>query len=126
MRYLCMIFATDAQMGTIPPAEMAAFVNEHLDYDDRLRAGGHLVASEGLEAASTAAVVRVRNGRLSVTDGPFIETNEQLGGFYLVEAASEEEAVRLAAGIPSARVGSIELRPVFELARPAQEGQGQP
>lgn len=123
MKYLCMIFATDAQMGTIPSAGMAAFVNEHLDYDERLRASGHLVESEGLEAASTAAVVRVRDGRLSVTDGPFIETNEQLGGFYLVEAASEEEAVRLAAGIPSSRVGSIELRPVFELTRPPGEVQ---
>jgi hypothetical protein len=125
MRYLCMIFASDAQMGAIPPAELAAFVNEHLDYDDRLRASGHFVESEALEAATAAAVVRVRNGRLSVTDGPFIETNEQLGGFYLVEAASEEEAVRLAAGIPSSRIGSVELRPVLELARPAEEGQGQ-
>jgi hypothetical protein len=123
MRYLCMIFATEAQMGTIPPAEMAAFVNEHLDYDDRLRASGQLVESEGLEAATTAAVVRVRDGRLSVTDGPFIETNEQLGGFYLVEAESGEEAVRLAAGIPSSRIGSIELRPVFELARPTEGAQ---
>jgi hypothetical protein len=118
-----MIFATEAQMGTIPPAEMAAFVNAHLDYDDRLRASGHLVESEGLQAASTAAVVRVRDGRLSVTDGPFIETNEHLGGFYLVEAASGEEAVRLAAGIPSSRIGSIELRPVFELARPTEGAQ---
>jgi hypothetical protein len=125
MRYLCMIFASDAQMGAIPPAELAAFVNEHLDYDDRLRASGHFVESEALEAATAAAVVRVRNGRLSVTDGPFIETNEQLGGFYLVEAASEEEAVRLAAGIPSSRIGSVELRPVLELARPAEVGQGQ-
>ena len=123
MRYLCMIFATEAQMGAIPPAEMAAFVNAHLDYDDRLRARGHLVESEGLQAASTAAVVRVRDGRLSVTDGPFIETNEHLGGFYLVEAASGEEAVRLAAGIPSSRIGSIELRPVFELARPTEGAQ---
>lgn len=123
MRYLCLIFATEAQMSAIPPAEMAAFVNAHLDYDDRLRASGHFVEAEGLEAASTAAVVRVRNGRLSVTDGPFIETNEQLGGFYLVEAASEEEAIRLAAGIPSSRVGSIELRPVLELTRPPQGDQ---
>ena len=123
MRYLCMIFVTEAQMATIPPAEMAAFVNEHLDYDDRLRASGRFVESEGLEAASTAAVVRVRDGRLSVTDGPFIETNEQLGGFYLVEAASEEEAVRLAAGIPSSRVGGIELWPVFEHVRPPEGAQ---
>ncbi|RST55282.1 YciI family protein [Variovorax sp. MHTC-1] len=112
MRYLCMIFATAEQMSVLSPGELRDFVNAHLDYDDQLRASGQLVASEGLEAARTAAVVRVRNGKLSVTDGPFVETNEQLGGFYLVEAANEEEAVRLAAGIPSARVGSIEVRPV--------------
>ncbi|WP_076997740.1 YciI family protein [Variovorax sp. KK3] len=118
MKYLCLIFATDAQMNTIPSADMPAFVDAHLDYDDALRDSGQLVATEGLEAASTAAVVRVRDGRLSVTDGPFIETNEQLGGFYLVEAASENEAVRIAAGIPSARIGHIELRQVLSLLRP--------
>jgi len=112
MRYLCMIFATDEQMSVLSPDEMRDFVNAHLDYDDQLRASGQFVASEGLEAASTAAVVRVRNGKLSVTDGPFVETNEQLGGFYLVEAASDDEAARLAAGIPSSRYGSIEVRPV--------------
>lgn len=112
MRYLCMIFATAAQMSVLSPGELRDFVNAHLDYDDALRESGKFVESEGLEAASAAALVRVRNGRLSVTDGPFVETNEQLGGFYLVEAASDEEAVRIAAGIPSSRVGSIEVRPV--------------
>jgi len=112
MRYLCMIFATQAQVDAIPPDELPAFVNAHLDYDDQLNASGHLVASEGLEPADQAVVVRMRNGKLSVTDGPFVETNEQLGGFYFVEAASEEEALHIAAAIPSARVGSIEVRPV--------------
>ncbi len=115
MRYLCLIFATDEQMSVLSPAELQAFVNAHLDYDDALRASGNLIASEGLVSADKAAVVRVRNGKLSVTDGPFIETNEQLGGFYLVEAAGEEEATRIAAAIPSARLGSIELRPVKAL-----------
>ena len=118
MKYLCLIFATEAQMNTIPPERMGAFVDAHLDYDDALRASGHLVASEGLAAAGTAAVVRVRNGRLSVTDGPFIETNEQLGGFYLVEATGEAEAVRIAAGIPSSGIGNIEVWPVHPLVRP--------
>ena len=113
MRYLCMIFATQAQVDAIPPAELPAFVNAHLDYDDQLGASGKLVASEGLVSADKAVVVRMRNGKLSVTDGPFIETNEQLGGFYLVDAADDEEALRIAAGIPSARVGSIEVRPVL-------------
>jgi hypothetical protein len=113
MRYLCLIHCSDAQMaGGVPPEDMAQFVNAHLDYDDALRARGQLVATEALEAASGAAIVRVRQGKLWITDGPFAETSEQLGGFYLVDAASDEEAVRIAAGIPSARIGSIELRPV--------------
>ncbi|MDM0002879.1 YciI family protein [Variovorax sp. J22P240] len=121
MRYLCMIFATNAQMNAIPPDELPAFVNAHLDYDDRLSASGNLIASEGLESSDKAVVVRMRNGKLSVTDGPFAETNEQLGGFYLVEAASDDEAVRMAAGIPSACVGSIEVRPV---SAPRGDAQG--
>ena len=115
MRYLCMIFATHAQVDAIPPGELPAFVNAHLDYDDQLSASGTLIASEGLESSDKAVVVRMRNGKLSVTDGPFVETNEQLGGFYLVEASSDEEAMQIAAAIPSARVGSIEVRPVLAL-----------
>jgi len=110
-----MIFATHAQVAAIPPAELPAFVNAHLDYDEQLSASGNLVASEGLEASDKAVVVRMRDGKLSVTDGPFVETNEQLGGFYLVDAAGDEEALRIAAAIPSARVGSIEVRPVLAL-----------
>ncbi|MDM0043063.1 YciI family protein [Variovorax dokdonensis] len=113
MRYLCLIHCSDAQMADgVPPEEFASFVNAHLDYDDALRASGQLVATEALESAHSASIVRVRQGKLWVTDGPFAETSEQLGGFYLIDAASEEDAVRIAAGIPSARVGSIELRPV--------------
>jgi hypothetical protein len=112
MRYLCLIYATDEQMAVLSASGMGAFVNAHLDYDDALAASGHMVVSEGLEAARTAVTVRMRHGKLSVTDGPFAETSEQLGGFYLVEAADEPEALRIAAGIPSSRYGSVELRPV--------------
>jgi len=115
MRYLCLIHCSDDQMaGGVEPGDMPQFVNAHLDYDDALRATGQLVATEALEAAPSAAIVRVRQGKLWVTDGPFAETSEQLGGFYLVDAASDEEAIRIAAGIPSARVGSIEVRPVAQ------------
>ncbi|MEJ8847535.1 YciI family protein [Variovorax rhizosphaerae] len=122
MRYLCMIYATQAQMDAIPPAELPAFVNAHLDYDDELKASCKLVASEGLESSDKAVVVRMRKGKLSVTDGPFVETNEQLGGFYLVDADSEEEALHIAAGIPSVRVGSIEVRPVLAMRGDAAGG----
>ena len=108
-----MIFATRAQVDAIPPGDLPAFVNAHLDYDDQLNASGNLIASEGLESSDKAVVVRMRKGKLSVTDGPFIETNEQLGGFYLVDAGSDDEAMHIAAGIPSVRVGSIEVRPVL-------------
>ena len=122
MRYLCMIYATSTQMDAIPPTELPAFVNAHLDYDDALKARGQLIASEGLESADKAVVVRMRKGKLSVTDGPFVETNEQLGGFYLVDAASDEEALHIAAGIPSVRVGSIEVWPVLAMRGDAEGG----
>ena len=122
MKYLCLIFASKAQMSALSPAEMPAFVNAHLDYDDALRLAGHLIVSEGLQPADQAVVVRMRDGKLSVTDGPFVETNEQLGGFFLVEATSEEEAMCIAAGIPSARIGSIEVRAIRPLRSDGWEG----
>jgi hypothetical protein len=80
-----------------------------------VRKSGHYVAAEVLQPVKTARTVRVRNGKTSITDGPFAETKEQLGGFYLIEAKDEHEALRLAAQIPPARVGSIEVRPIREL-----------
>jgi hypothetical protein len=95
--------------------EEDALIREHLAYDAGLRASGRLVESGALELEHTATLVRVRGGKLSATDGPFAETKEHLGGFLLVEAASREEAIRLAAGIPSARTGWIEVRPLRDL-----------
>jgi hypothetical protein len=112
MRYLCIIYGTDDQTSHLSPYEMDMYLNEHLDYDEQLQARGKLVASEALQSAETATTVRMRRNKLSVTDGPFAETSEQLGGFYLVEADSEEEALQLAAGIPSARFSSVEVRRV--------------
>ena len=82
---------------------------------DELQKDGRSVTAEGLQPVSTAKTVRVRNGRLSTTDGPFAETKEQLGGFFLIEAADHAEALRIASKLPSARYGCIELRPVREL-----------
>ena len=92
--------------------ESAAFDDEHLAYDDTLKAGDHLLAAHALEPAENATIVRVRDGRISTTDGPFAETKEQLGGFILIEARDLNEAILLAAGIPSARLGSVEVRAV--------------
>ena len=109
MKYLCLVYGEEAQLAAFPDAEC-------VEHDDSLRRKGHCLASEALQPSCTAATVRVRNGRASVTDGPFAETKEQLAGFYLVEARDLNEALQLAARIPPARVGSIEVRPIRELA----------
>jgi hypothetical protein len=115
MKYLCLVFNEEKVLDAMPPAELAAFEAEHLACDDRLRESGHFIVAEALGPVSTATTVRVRAGKLSVSDGPFAETKEQLGGFYLIEARDLNDAIRLAGEIPSARTGSIEVRPVREL-----------
>lgn len=110
MKYLCLVYAREERLEEVPDAECVA-------YDEHLRASGRCVASEALEPVATATTVRVRNGRTSVTDGPFAETKEQLAGFYLIEARDLNDAIQVAAQIPPARVGSVEVRPV----RPIRE-----
>lgn len=108
MKYLCLVYSEEGKLDAIADSECMAF-------GDELRRGGYRVAAEALQPVQTATTVRVRNGRLSLTDGPFAETKEQLAGFYLIEARDLNEAIQLAAKIPPARVGSIEVRPVREL-----------
>jgi len=114
MRYLCLIYNDERQLGAIPASDYEAFADEHLAFDEELRASGHRVAAEALQPARTATTVRIRKGELFTTDGPFAETKEQLGGFLLIEARDLNEAIRLASKIPSARTGSIEVRPISE------------
>jgi hypothetical protein len=110
MKYLCLVYADEKTLTAVP--------DEHcVDFDTKLRSSGQCIASEALQPVQTATTVRVRDGEISITDGPFAETKEQLTGFYLVEAEDLDEALRLAAQIPPARVGSIEVRPV----RPIRE-----
>ncbi|HSK75930.1 MAG TPA: YciI family protein [Thermoanaerobaculia bacterium] len=108
MKYLCLVYSEEEKLDTISDSECLAF-------NEDLRRGGHRLAGEALQPVETATTVRVRNGRLSLFDGPFAETKEQLAGFYLIEARDLNEAIQLAAKIPPARVGSIEIRPVREL-----------
>jgi hypothetical protein len=110
MKYLCLVYAEESKLGEVPDSECVA-------YDSEIRDSGHCAASEALEPVATATTLRVRNGRLSVTDGPFAETKEQLAGFYMIEARDLNEAIQVAAKIPPARVGSVEVRPV----RPIRE-----
>jgi hypothetical protein len=108
MKYLCLVYLDEKKLDAIPDSDCMAF-------GDSLRNSGHSIAAEALQPVHTATTVRVRNGKLSMTDGPFAETKEQLAGFYLIDAKDLNEAIQLAARIPPARVGSIEVRPTREL-----------
>jgi hypothetical protein len=115
MNYLCLVYIEETALNAMPEGEFEAFSDEHVALDAELRRSGHSIAAEALQPVHTATTVRIRDGRLFVTDGPFAETKEQLLGFYLIEAEDGTEAVRVASRIPSARVGSIEVRPVWDL-----------
>ena len=117
MKYLLLVHIEEPALDAMTPPDMQALINESLDYDDVLRRSGHLLANNALQRVHTATIVRVRNHKLSTTDGPFVETKEQLGGFILIEARDLNEAIQIAAKSPMARVGSVEVRPVMELTR---------
>jgi hypothetical protein len=118
MRYMCLVHFDPAVMETASLAERQELDRRSLGYDEELRAGGHFIAADAIQGPDSAVLVRVRDGRMSTTDGPYIETKEQMAGFILVEARDMNEAVRLAAGIPIAELGTIEVRPVFEIPPP--------
>jgi hypothetical protein len=108
MKYLCLVYLEPDKLHAVPDREC-------MTSGEGLRKSGFLVAAEALQPTRTAATVRVRNGAVSITDGPFAETKEQLAGFYLIEARDLNEAIQVAAKIPPAREGSVEVRPVREL-----------
>jgi hypothetical protein len=115
MKYLCLIHLNEEQLAAMPAAEMSALNAAHLDFNDGLRKTGHFIVAEALEPAAATATLRVREGRTNVTDGPFAETKEMVAGFYLIEARDLDEAVGIAARIPSAPLGTIEVRPARQL-----------
>jgi hypothetical protein len=112
-----MAYEEEKKFHDMPRGEWDALRGETLAYVDNLQEGGHLIITHALQSARTAKTVRIRDGKLSATDGPFAETKEQLGGFFLIEANDLDEAVQLAAKWPSARLGSIEVRPIEEALR---------
>ena len=114
MKYLCLIYDEETVIDAMPKGEADAFMGEYMAFTDDIRASGQYIVGEALQPVATATTVRIRNGKLSTTDGPFAETKEQLGGFYLIEARDLNEAIQVAAKIPSARIGSIEVRPVVD------------
>lgn len=115
MKYVCLIYSERRRIDALPQPEWDAILAEYGAFADGIRRDGRLVAGEALQPVAAAKTVRIRGGTLSVTDGPFAETREQLGGFFLIEAPGLEQAVQIAARIPGARWGSIEVRPVIEL-----------
>jgi hypothetical protein len=118
MKFLCLVYLEEKTLDALPEGDSSALTGECLAYGEGIRKSGHYLAAEALQPVRTARVVRVRNGQLSTTDGPFAETKEQLGGFYLIEARDLDEAVRVASQIPPARLGSIEVRPIRDLVAP--------
>lgn len=112
MKYLCLVYSEESKLHNLPDSPKD---EECMAYGNTVRESGKMIAAEALEPVRTATTVRVRGGKVSVTDGPFAETKEQLAGFYLVEADDLDEAIQVAARIPAARVGSVEVRPIRQL-----------
>ena len=113
MQYLLMIYTNEQQDAQRTPEENEAVMGEYYAFTNEVRQAGVMVAGEALHPTTTATTVRVRNGQTTSTDGPFAETKEQLGGYYLLDCQNLDEAIRWAAKIPGAREGSIEIRPVM-------------
>lgn len=114
MKFMCLAYEEEALFHEMSQDDWHALREETLNYVQSLQEKGHLLSTHPLQSATTASTVRIRNGNLSVTDGPFQETKEQIGGFFLIEAKDFDEAVALAAQWPSARLGTIEVRPLEE------------
>jgi hypothetical protein len=115
MKFMFMIYHDEDVLDALPEEEMQTLIDSALDYDEELRDSGHYIVSNALQSARTARTIRVQGGKVSTTDGPFAETKEQLGGFFLIEAKDMDEACKVAARFPPARIGIIEVRPVQEL-----------
>ena len=110
MKYLCLVYLDENRLHELPDEDC-------VEFDTSIRSSGHCIASEALQSVNSATTVRMRNGKMSITDGPFAETKEQLAGFYMIDARDLNEAIQIASKIPPARVGSIEVRPI----RPIRE-----
>jgi hypothetical protein len=112
MKYICLAYEEESKLNALSKSEWETLRAETLAYVEQLRNNGHLISAEPLQSVKTAATVRVRSGKVSITDGPFAETKETLGGFFLINARDLNEAIRIASKWPSARIGSIEVRPI--------------
>jgi hypothetical protein len=116
MQYLLMIYANEQQTSGMEDAAVKTMMDDYGEFTKSIVQTGQLKAADRLRPVSTASTVRVRDGKMTVTDGPFAETREQLGGYYLVEAKNLDEAIALAARIPGAKYGSVEVRPIWPMS----------
>ena len=114
MKYLCLIYDNEKEWAKFPKDVRDKYMAEYTAFGDSIQKSGQMVGAKQLQPTSTATVVRSRNGKVSTTDGPYAETKEQLGGYYLIEAKDLNDAIHVASRIPSVRSGSIELRPIVE------------
>ena len=112
MRYLCLIYDEEAKLGAMTKSESDAFMGEYFAFTEDIKKSGHYVGGNALQPVGTATSVRVRGGKMSTTDGPFAETMEQLGGYYLIEAKDLNDALQVASRIPSSKTGTVEVRPI--------------
>ncbi len=115
MKYLCLVYHDQETLDALSPSEWNALIDEVVAFRERHREKGHFLAGQPLERVEAATTLRVRKGQVSVTDGPFAETKEQLGGFFLIEARDLNEAIQVASQFPPARLGTLEIRAVREL-----------
>lgn len=115
MNYLCLIYSDETVWPKLPKTETDKMMGEYLEFTDDIRKSGHYLGGNRLQPTHAATTVRIRNGKLSTTDGPYAETKEQLGGYYLIQAKDLNEAIQIASRIPGARIGGIEVRPVWEV-----------
>ena len=115
MHYMCLIYDDEDVWNGLPEDERNALYGEYTSFTESIREGGQYVQADQLQPISTATTVRVRDGKTLVTDGPFAETKEQLGGYYVLECENIDEAIAYAAKIPTAESGSVEVRPVWQM-----------
>ena len=118
MQYLLLIYDDESKMKSATDADRNAMMKAYGEFTASIMKTGNMKAGDALQASSTATTVRIRNGKTLTTDGPFAETKEQLGGYYLIDAANLDEAIKIAARVPSAAYGSIEVRPVLVYPKP--------
>jgi hypothetical protein len=115
MQYLCLIYTDEGADARMTREEGQAVMGEYFAFTEGIKKSGHYVGGNPLQPTKTASTVRVRQGKMSTTDGPFAETKEQLGGYYLIEAKDLNDAIQVASKIPAARSGSVEVRPIMKM-----------